>query len=69
MLTIQEGQCGVCSHFGEDQADEPKLVQIRLDKQAPEDLVEPCGHPENRELDLRVTPVSSCSGFEPVETH
>jgi hypothetical protein len=71
MLSIQDGQCGVCIHFGEDEADDqPKLVQIRTTKEAPEDVVEPCGHPENRQLDLKVTPVSSCAGFEPAEqTH
>ena len=66
MLNIQDGQCGVCSHFGENQPeDKPKLVQIRTNKTAPEDLVEPCGHPDNRDLNLKVTPISSCQGFEP----
>ena len=70
MLSIEEGQCGVCVHFGEDNdLDEPQLVQIRTSRSAPEDLVEPCGHPDNRDIDLKVTPVSSCAGFEPAETH
>ena len=68
MLTIQDGQCGVCAHFGEHVQDEqPKLVQIRTSKEAPEDLVEPCGLPANKEVDLKVTPISSCEGFEPAE--
>lgn len=66
MLNIQDGQCGVCAHFGEHvQADQPALVQIRVERQAPEDLVEPCGHPDHRDADLKVTPISSCAGFEP----
>jgi hypothetical protein len=66
MLTIHEGQCGVCAHFGEGRpSDQPQLVQIRTNRQAPEDLIEPCGHPDNRSRDLKVTPISSCQGFEP----
>ena len=68
MLNIQEGQCGVCAHFGENQPDDqPQLVQIRTSHEAPEDLVEPCGHPKHVDLDLKVTPISSCEGFEPAE--
>ena len=69
MLNIHEGQCGVCVHFGENQPDDqPRLVQIRTSKEAPEDLIEPCGHPKNASLELKVTPISSCDGFEPAET-
>ncbi len=32
----------------------------------PETLVEPCGHPQLAVLNLRVTPVSGCAGFQPV---
>ena len=64
MLSIAEGQCGMCAHFGENQPqDQPKLVQIRISGQAPEDMVEPCGLPENAAKNLKVTPVSGCSGF------
>ncbi|HWV35050.1 MAG TPA: hypothetical protein VNZ55_05410 [Thermomicrobiales bacterium] len=67
MLQIQEGQCGLCVHFGENTSDEPKLIQIRLKHEAPDTLVEPCGLPENAALDLKVTPISGCSGFEPAD--
>jgi hypothetical protein len=65
MLQLQEGQCGLCVHFGEtNPADQPKLIQIRLEHEAPDDLVEPCGLPANAKLDLKVTPISGCDGFE-----
>ncbi|HYH12449.1 MAG TPA: hypothetical protein VD789_08865 [Thermomicrobiales bacterium] len=65
MLQVQEGQCGLCVHFGENnESDQPKLIQIRLKHEAPDDLVEPCGLPANASLDLRVTPISGCDGFE-----
>lgn len=68
MLQVHEGQCGLCTHFGENNpADEPKLIQIRLKHEAPDDLVESCGLPENKVLDLRVTPISGCAGFEPAQ--
>ena len=65
MLQIQEGQCGLCVHFGENTNDEPQLIQIRLKGEAPETLVEPCGLPENEALGLKVSATSGCQGFEP----
>lgn len=65
MQQLQDGQCGLCVHFGEEKADEPKLIQIRTSKQAPEDVVEQCGHPQNAPLKLVVTPISGCGGFQP----
>lgn len=67
MLQVQEGQCGLCVHFGENNPNEVQLIQIRLKHEAPETLVEPCGHPQHAILDLQVTPISGCAGFEPVE--
>ena len=65
MLQVQEGQCGLCVHFGENQpSEEPKLIQIRLKHEAPDDLIESCGLPSNAALNLKVTPISGCSGFE-----
>ena len=64
MISIHEGQCGLCTHFGEDHASDETLVQIRSSKQAPADLTEECGHPEHEPLRLVVTPVSGCAGFE-----
>ena len=65
MLTIQNGQCGTCAHFGADDADSEKLVQIRITHKAEPDLVEPCGHPDNAPRDLKVSPVSTCAGYQP----
>ncbi|HEU0165818.1 MAG TPA: hypothetical protein VFQ54_12305 [Thermomicrobiales bacterium] len=66
MMQIHEGQCGLCSHFGEhDKSVAPQLIQIRLKHEAPENLVERCGLPANLDLDLKVTPNSGCSGFSP----
>ena len=65
MMQIHEGQCGLCSHFGEHHANDQKLVQIRLKQQAPDDIIEECGHPKHAPLILKVTPISGCDGFEP----
>jgi len=67
MLQVQEGQCGLCTHFGENTSDQPQLIQIRLKHEAPDNLVEPCGLPANASLNLKVTPISGCAGFEPAE--
>lgn len=67
MLQVHEGQCGMCSHFGEHDQSSEKLIQIRLKHEAPEDLVEECGHPKHAPLHLKVTAVSGCSGFEPAK--
>jgi hypothetical protein len=65
MLKINDGQCGLCAHFGEDHKADKKLVQIRTKHQAPETLVEQCGHPRHAPLHLVVTANSGCDGFEP----
>ena len=67
MLQIHEGQCGLCAHFGENDTDKVQLIQIRLKHEAPAELTESCGHPLHEKLDLVVTPISGCKGFEPVE--
>ncbi|MEO0512517.1 MAG: hypothetical protein AAF108_06420 [Planctomycetota bacterium] len=66
MLQINDGQCGKCAHFGEDHPEKPELVQVRVKGQAPEDLVESCGHPSHEPLGLKVSAHSGCSGFQPV---
>jgi hypothetical protein len=67
MLQVHDGQCGLCAHFGENDSDKTQLIQIRLKHEAPEQLTEACGHPKLAPLDLVVTPISGCKGFEPVE--
>jgi hypothetical protein len=69
MMTVSEGQCGLCRHFGEHvnlgQQERQRIVQIRTTRKAPEDLTEECGHPQHEPLHLVVTPVSGCQGFAP----
>jgi hypothetical protein len=65
MVTVQEGQCGLCAHFGEAHEKSEKLVSIRSTRQASEDVIDDCGHPKHATLHLKVTPVSGCDGFLP----
>lgn len=65
MLHVQDGQCGVCAHFGEHHSGDQQIVQIRAKKEAPEELREECGHPRHAPLNLLVTANSGCDGFEP----
>lgn len=64
MQHVELGQCGLCSHFGENRQD-PQIFQIRTKHEAPENFVSDCGHPQHASLDLKVTPISGCAGFEP----
>jgi len=64
MKTLENGQCGLCTHFGEHTGTSNELIQIRTSKQAPEDLKDECGHPKHAPLHLMVTPISGCDGFE-----
>jgi hypothetical protein len=67
MLQVHDGQCGLCSHFGEHHMAAGELLQIRRTHEAPEALVDECGHPRHASLNLRVTPISGCDGFEPAQ--
>ena len=69
MLTVQNGQCGLCAHFGEHSSHAAQLVQIRTTQQAPETMVDECGHPKHAPLHLRVTPISACDGFKPAKAN
>ncbi|MCO5177334.1 MAG: hypothetical protein M9890_10235 [Thermomicrobiales bacterium] len=64
MQQIHTGQCGLCTHFGENKPNDVQIIQIRTKHEAPETFVSACGHPKHAALDLRVTPISSCAGFE-----
>jgi hypothetical protein len=65
MTSLHNGQCGLCAHFGEThRTSDKKLIQINSTKNAPEDLVDDCGHPRHASLHLKVTPISGCDGFE-----
>ena len=64
MLQIHDGQCGLCSHFGEHNSRDSKLVEIRVSHKAPETFIEDCAHPKHAALHLKVTASSGCDGFE-----
>jgi hypothetical protein len=66
MMKLHDGQCGLCTHFGEQHPADSELVQIRKSGQAPEVLLDDCAHPKHAALHLKVTPASGCDGFEPV---
>ena len=66
-MHVNDGQCGLCTHFGESHNRDEKLVQIRVTKEGPETMVDECGHPRHASLNLKVTPISGCAGFERAE--
>lgn len=65
MIPVKDGQCGLCEHYGHDHAQDPTLVQIRVNGKAPEGYVDECSHPKHAALNLHVTPNSGCDGFKP----
>ena len=67
MLHVEQGQCGLCTHFGETHPTTPTLTTIRKEHEAPAQLVDECGHPKLVNLHLKVTPISACDGFEPAK--
>lgn len=67
MIKLTEGQCGMCEHFGGGE-DRDQIVQIRINGEAPAEMVEPCGHPSNESLKLKVAPNSGCAGFQPAKS-
>lgn len=64
MQTVQNGQCGLCTHFGETHAKSDVLVSIMTSHEADLKLIDSCGHPKNVSLHLKVTAISGCDGFE-----
>jgi len=65
MQHLHEGQCGLCAHFGEmHPSHKGKLIEVRKKQEAPETLLDDCGHPRHAPLHLKVTPISGCDGFE-----
>ena len=65
MQHVHDGQCGLCTHFGETHEQDRQLLEIRRRHEAPEQLLDDCGHPRHASLHLKVTPISGCDGFEP----
>lgn len=69
MIAVNDGQCGLCTHFGEHQGSDVQITQIRTSHKAPESLVEPCEHPKHAALHLKVTATSGCDGFAPAKAN
>jgi hypothetical protein len=64
MLSVHDGQCGLCKYYGNHGQDEAQIEALRKEHQGPETLVEDCEHPKLAPLNLQVTPISGCSAFE-----
>ena len=65
MQAVHDGQCGLCTHFGEHEAKSDVLVTILSSKKADESFLDDCGHPKHAALHLKVTAISGCDGFVP----
>jgi len=65
MQNLHNGQCGVCTHFGEHHAKQVVLVSILSSMEAEPTILDECGHPKHATLRLKVTPTSGCDGFYP----
>ena len=63
MIALHEGQCGLCTHFGETHGSSSALVTILKSHEAPLNMLDECGHPKHASLHLKVTPISGCDGF------
>jgi hypothetical protein len=63
MQTVHNGQCGLCTHFGESHASNKVLITIHTSKQAELSMLDECGHPKHAALHLKVSPISGCDGF------
>ncbi len=64
MESVHDGQCGLCTHFGEGHKTDV-LVSIRAKHEADLKVLDECGHPKHAALHLKVTPISGCDGFVP----
>ena len=68
MQHVDDGQCGLCTHFGELHPYEEKLVMIRKTHEAPETFVGISAATRGTRRSIScVTPISGCEGFEPAE--
>ncbi|MEG9431205.1 hypothetical protein [Terriglobus sp. ADX1] len=65
MEAVHDGQCGLCTHFGEHHSKNNALVSILTSHKADVVMVDECGHPKLASLHLKVTPISGCDGFVP----
>jgi hypothetical protein len=63
MRAIQDGQCGLCNHFGEHHHQAAVRATILSSKSAEPTLLYECSHLKHAALHLKVTPFSGCDGF------
>ena len=63
MEQVQDGQCGLCTHFGEHHQKSDVLVTILSSHKADLKFLDDCGHPKHAALHLKVSPISGCDGF------
>ena len=47
MQSVHAGQCGLCTHFGENHAKNSALVTILTSHKAPLNMLDECGHPKH----------------------
>ncbi|MCH2133621.1 MAG: hypothetical protein MK116_07710 [Phycisphaerales bacterium] len=66
MANANDGSCGTCAHFG-DGVPAEQLVQIRVHSADDAGVIGGCDHPSNAALHLKVSPISSCDGYTPLE--
>ena len=68
MLQLQPGQCGLCTHFGDNHdASVPQPLNLLAKDESLATKTSDCDHPAHAPLHLKVTPVSGCAGFEPAD--
>ena len=65
MVKVQDGQCGLCAHFGEAEPTgrAPAILEILATRQASELFLAACMQEHHRGSHLRVTPVSGCDSW------
>lgn len=63
-MKINQGQCGICRHFGEPHSQKEELVKIRATQEGSEQVIDLCGHPLLARAHLRVSTISGCDEFE-----
>ncbi|MEE2907528.1 MAG: hypothetical protein VX527_06795 [Planctomycetota bacterium] len=67
MSNSNDGSCRTCAHFGDGVPSE-QLVQIRIENQPDtNEVLGGCDLPANAALHLKVSPLSSCDGYQPLE--
>lgn len=63
-MKINQGQCGICRHFGEPHSQKEELVKIRTTQEGSEQVLDVCAHPLLARVHLRVSTISGCDEFE-----